>query len=260
MSNGIYGRRTIFVLRPSLLLLASTSFAFTALSQDADSTRSRTVVAGAVTVTNNGIATVPSFTLGKPAAIFDMSVIRNRFSLDPQIKYALDGKPWSFIFWGHYIVADGERFRVIIGAHPGVNFRTTTVSVNQTQKEVIVARRYVAGDIYPSYSVSRYVSVGAYYLYSYGVEGDVAKHNHFLALRSTLSSTLLPGGYFVQVLPQVYYLKVDTSEGYYLYSGLAVGKRNFPLSIGAIVNKVIQTGVPGSEDFLWNLSVTYWIR
>ena len=260
MSNRFNGKRSIFVLRQLLLLFASASLALPALSQGADSTRSRTVVTGLVTVTNNGISTIPSFSLGKPAAIFDVYITRNRFSLDPEVKWALDGKPWSVLFWGHYKLADGERFRVIVGAHPSVSFRTTTVSENQTQKDVMVARRYLAGDIYPNYTVSRYVNVGGYYLYLYGVEHDVVRHTHLLALRSILSTTPIVGGYFVQLYPQVYYLKADADDGYYFYSGLAVGKRNLPVLIGASANKVIQTRVPGGEDFLWNVSLTWVIR
>ena len=260
MSNRFDGRRSILSVRASLLLFASGSLAYPALSQGADSTRSRTVVTGLVTVTNNGISTIPSFSLGKPAAIFDLFVTRNRFSLDPEVKWALDGKPWSFLVWGHFKLADGERFRVIVGAHPGLSFRTTTVTDNQTQKDVIVARRYLAGDIYPNYTVSRYVNVGGYYLYLYGVEHDVVRHTHLLALRSILSSTPLVGGYFVQLFPQVYYLKADHNDGYYFYSGLAFGKRNIPFLIGSSLNKVIQTRVPGGEDFIWNVSLTWVIR
>ena len=260
MSNRFNGRCSIPFILPSLLLFATASLAHPALSQAPDSAGSRTIVTGLVTVTNNGISTIPSFSLGKAAAIFDVYITRNRFSLDPEVKWALDGKPWSFLFWGHFKLADGEKFRVILGAHPSVSFRTTTVSVNQTERDVIVARRFLAGDIYPSYALSRYVNVGGYYLYLYGVEHDVVRHTHLLALRSVLSSTPIVGGYFVQLYPQVYYLKSDAKDGYYFYSGLAVGRRNLPLLIGATANKVIQTDVPGGEDFLWNVSITWVIR
>ena len=260
MSNGIHRRQPISALAPSLLLLASTSLARPAFAQDVDSTGSRTTVSGAVTITNNGISTVPSFTLGKPAAIFDVSVARSGFSLDPQIKYGLNGKPWSFIFWGRYKLVDGEKFRMTIGGHPAVNFRTTTVSINQTQREVLVARRFLAGELYPSYSLSKNANIGAYYLYSRGFEQDVARNTHFISVRSNLSKGLLSDRYFAQLSPQAYYLKADDPDGFYVYSGLTIGRRNSPLSFGAAVNKVVQTRVPGSEDFLWNVSLTYSIR
>lgn len=244
----------------SLLFLASTSLPFPAFSQDVDSTKPKTAVSAAVTVTNNGISTIPSFTLGKPAAIFDVSIARSGFSLDPQIKYGLNGKPWSFIFWGRYRLVDGEQFHMTIGGHPAVNFRTVTVTIDQTQKDVIVARRYLAGELSPNYSLTNRVSVGAYYLYSYGVEPDITKNTHFLALRTNLSSAPVFDRYFVRLVPQVYYLKADANDGTYLNAGLYVGKGNLPLSIGAMVNKVMQTHIPEGDDFLWNVSLSYAIR
>lgn len=242
-----------------LLLFASTSLAHPAFSQDIDSARSRTAVAGSVTLTNKGISTIPSFTLGKPAAIFDVSIARGRLSFEPQFRYGLDGKPWSFLFWGRYKLLDGEKFHMTVGGHPSLNFRATPVTVNETQEEVIVARRYVAGELYPGYSVSKSLSVGAYYLYSYGVEQDVTKHTHFIALRTTLSRPL-SDRYFMRFVPQLYFLKADERDGFYVNSGLALGKRDLPFSIGAMVNRTISTRIPEGEDLIWNVSVTYSLK
>lgn len=252
--------RTVTALRFSLLFLASTSLAQPAFAQDADSARSRTTVAGLVTVTNNGISTIPSFTLGKPAAMFDVFIARSGFSFDPQFRWGLDGKPWSFLFWGRYKLPDRGKFHMTIGGHPALNFRTITVTTGQTQREVIVARRYLAGELYPSYSVAKNVSVGAYYLYSYGVEQDVTKNTHFVALRTTFASVPLSDRYFIRLVPQVYYLKADARDGYYLNSTLTVAKRDFPLSIGSQVNRTIQTTILEGDDLLWNVSVSYSIR
>nr|MBP6073208.1 hypothetical protein [Flavobacterium sp.]MBP6100608.1 hypothetical protein [Flavobacterium sp.] len=61
---------------------------------------------GGITVTNNGISLLPTFTLGKPAAIFDFAVKSKRWSFEPQLRFSLEGKPWSFVFWGRYKVID----------------------------------------------------------------------------------------------------------------------------------------------------------
>ena len=252
-------QRAAPALLRSVLLITFTSLAGPAFSQAVDSTRSRTVVEGLLTVTNKGISTVPSFTLGKPAAILNVSIARSGFAFEPELKYGLDGKPWSFIFWGRYKL-DHDKFHLTIGEHPSVNFKTVTVSINQTQREVIEARRFLAGELYPSYSVSRNVGVGAYYLYSHGFEPDVAKNTHFLALRTTLSNVPRSDGYFVRFVPQLYYLKQDARDGYYGNSALTFGKRDLPLSIGAQVNRTIRTSILGGDDFIWNVSLSYSIK
>lgn len=50
-----------------------------------------------LSVTNNGFSIVPAFTLGDPAAFLDMRMGNKRLSFEPQFRYALEGRPWSFI-------------------------------------------------------------------------------------------------------------------------------------------------------------------
>ncbi len=90
-SKGLYKKAVVFVV---FLLLTHFSF-----SQTIDSTKSIGYFGGAVSVTNNGISLVPTFSLGKPAVIFDMVVGKRKLSFEPQLRFALDGKPWSFLFW-----------------------------------------------------------------------------------------------------------------------------------------------------------------
>lgn len=242
-----------------VLFAAAVSLAQPVLAQNVDSTQSKTIVSGLVTVTNKGISTVPSFTLGKPAAILNVSIARNGFAFEPEFRWGLNGRPWSFLFWGRYNV-DHERFHLIIGGHPSLNFKTTTVTENQVPREVIVARRFLAGELYPSYSVAKNVSFGAYYLYSHGFEPDVAKNTHFIALRTTFASIPLSDHYFARFVPQVYYLKQDARDGYYVNTVLTVGKHEFPLSMGGQINRTIQTDILEGEDFIWNVSLIYSIK
>lgn len=108
--------------------------------------------------------------------------------------------------------------------------------------------------------MSKNASVGTYYLYSYGVEPNVTKHTHFLALRANLSGTQLSDQYYIRVVPQAYYLRTDGRDGFYFNSAMAVGRRKFPVSISAMVNKTIQTRIAEDAAFMWNVSVSYSIN
>lgn len=246
------------VTRSASLLLVLTGLAHPALAQD-DSTAHRAEVSGLLTVSTKGISTIPSFTYGKPAAIADVSIARNGFSFEPQFKFGLDGKPWAFLFWGRYRLLEAEKLRVTVGAHPALNFRPTRVTAGRTSNEIIVARRYLAGELSSSYSLSRSVSVGPYYLYGYGVEQDVAKHTHFVSLRGSMTAPGLPAPYVVHFTPQAYYLKTGTLDGTYLYAGLTVSKGAFPVYVSSVVNQVIRTDIAGAR-FLWNVNLHYAIR
>src|SRR4051812_6824451 len=89
------------IIKKLLLVISFSSLALFSFSQKIDSTKKLNHLGASVSITNNGIAFVPAFSLGKPAVIFDMSAGR-RLSFDPQFRFALDGKPWSFIFSWRY--------------------------------------------------------------------------------------------------------------------------------------------------------------
>ncbi|MBD0332439.1 MAG: hypothetical protein ICV66_07265 [Chitinophagaceae bacterium] len=249
----------ILIKRAFLFFVLSilTHFAF---AQKNDSISYIGHLTSVVSVTTKGISTIPSFTLGKPAVIFDLSIGTRRLSFEPQFRLALEGKPWSFLFWGRYKLLTTNKFQITLGAHPALNFRTQTVQINGVSREVIVARRYLAGELVPNISIAKNISLGTYYLYSRALEKDVARNTHFLGLRGNFSNIQLSNKYFMRLTPQFYYLKTDKPDGFYFTSTLTLVKRNFPFSLSSIINKTIQTDVPGSRDFLWNITLIYFFN
>jgi hypothetical protein len=95
------------------LLLILINFSHFAFSQKADSTKVVSRFGGAVTVTNKGISIVPNLTLGKPAVIFDLSAGKRKLSFEPSLRFALEGKPWSFLFWWCVAIWPGSWLPVI---------------------------------------------------------------------------------------------------------------------------------------------------
>ena len=88
-------------------------FVHLTFSQNTD-TKEASHFGTAVTVTNKGISFIPNLALGKPAIIFDFSVGNERFSFDPQFRFALEGKPWSFLFWFRYKIAESINFSLAL--------------------------------------------------------------------------------------------------------------------------------------------------
>jgi hypothetical protein len=237
-----------------LVLLSITHFA---ISQSAENTQS--VIKhfdGVVTITNNGISFIPSFNLGKPAAIFNLSMGGKKLSFEPEFRFALEGKPWSILFWWRYKLLNTEKFQISLGAHPALSFRTSTFLVDDVSKEYITVNRYVAGEFAPNYSVSKNISVGIYYLYSYCLDVYAARNTNFISGRINFSDIKLSKLYFLKFNPQAYYLKMDDKDGFYFSSSLTLARKSFPLTVSSIINKAIRTGIP-SKDFLWNVSLIY---
>lgn len=242
--------------RYSFLFFVLLSYPVIAFSQKADSTKVTSNFGGAVTVINNGISFIPTFSLGKPAAIFDMSVGR-RLTFEPQFRFALEGKPWSFIFWWRYKLLKTNKFGVTIGAHPAILFKTITETTNEVSQEILRAQRNVAAEISPNYFITKNISIGMYYLYGYCLENFSIKNTHFLTLNTNFSNIRLAYQYYMKFTPQVYYLNTDKQDGFYFTSALTLANRKIPLSVTTVINKVIRTNITGGKDFVWNVSLTY---
>jgi hypothetical protein len=240
-----------FILVLTLLGLHQYSFA-----QTTDNKVIANNFGGAVNVTNNGISFIPTFSLGKPAVIFDM-VVGRKLSFEPQFRFSLEGKPWSFLFWWRYKVLRTEKFFFNTGAHLGLAYKTIDVSVNGETKDVQTVNRYLAGELSPNYLLTKNISIGMYYLYSRGIDPDATRNTHFLTLNANFSELKLSGQYFVKFVPQVYYLRMNQYDGYYFTSSLTLAKRKSPFSISGMFNKIIQTDISASKNFVWNASLVY---
>jgi len=237
-----------------LILINLSHFLF---SQKSDSTKVPGHFGGAVTITNKGISIVPNLTLGKPAVIFDLSMGKRKLSFEPSLRFALEGKPWSFLFWWRYKLINTDKFHLNIGAHPALSFKTYSFLVDEVSEEHVVVRRYLAGEFAPSYFVNKNISIGMYYLYSRGIEEELTRNTNLISLRGSFSNIRLSDQFYTGFNPQVYYLNMDDIDGFYFNSTLTLAKRNFPFSVSAMVNEPIKTNITSGNEFLWNVSLIY---
>jgi len=210
---------------------------------------------GGITVTNKGISTIPSSTLGKAATIFNFSFRKDKLSFDPELRFDMeDVKPWSFIFWWRYRLIENEKWRLSVGVNPGLSFKNYNIIKNGETEKVLAVERVPTGDFAPTYLISDKVSTGLYYMYSYRLEGTI-RHTHFLAWRTNISK-LMVNDFEFRFSPQLYYLRVDDRDGIYASSGVAVNKPKLPFTLSAQFNKKIDSDISGN-DFIWNVSLTY---
>ena len=238
------------------LLLMLCTFSYCTNAQEFGIEKKTTYFGGAVTATNNGISLLPTFTLGKPAAIFDMKVGR-KLTFEPQFRFAMEGKPWSFVFWWRYKIVDNEKFRMRAGAHPAILFKTTTITSNGTTSEVTEALRYVAAEIAPDYYLTKNISIGLYYLHGYGLQDTGIKNSDFFTINGNFSHINLAKDYYLKFNPQFYYLLMDDQDGFYFTATATLAKENFPLTVQSIINQPIETEIVGGTDFVWNVSLVY---
>lgn len=210
-----------------------------------------------LSVTNNGFSIIPAFTLGEPAAFLDMRMGNKRMSFEPQFRYALEGRPWSFVFIYRYKAIIKPKFQLTFGGHlPGLNFITRPVTVNGIDENLSITRRFLAAEIIPTYYIKNNLSIGLYYLRGFAFQKHGPQDTNFLSLQGNFTKIKLVGKTYFSFNPQVFYLKVDADDGFYVNATTTFGVRDFPITISSIVNKAIESEI-AAKDFDWNVSLIY---
>jgi hypothetical protein len=241
------------------LLFLATALIFTmnAVAQTADTTKAKTLsFSGAATITSKGLSTFPNLTLGKPAAILDFSMGGNKFRFEPVFRFALEGKPWTFIFWCRYELINYKKFQLKLGAHPAYSFKTITVIQNGNTKDILRAQQFFAGEVAPVFKVGKNINLGPYYIHAWGLEKDITQNSDFIAFRVNFSNINITDKLFMKWVIQPYYLKLDSEDGFYVNSTLSLARHHFPFSISSTINQTFQSTIPG-DDFLMNVNLTY---
>lgn len=239
-----------------LLLLLLTVVNIGANAQDSSS--KPYVIAGNFGITNNGISIIPTFSLKQPAFNFTNSLSRGgRFSIDPDVRLTFDGRKGGAMLWFRYKLIDQKKFHFTVGAHPAFNFALKSVTENGKSWNITQARRFVATELAPRYSVNDHISLGAYYLHGNGLQTDGPISTHFVNFISSFSGIKIGANHIVSFSPQVYYLQIDREDGFYLTGNVVLASKKSPFALMYLYNKEIRTNITGSKNLDWNLTLMY---
>jgi hypothetical protein len=242
--------------KQKLLIVAFLFIGFTAISQKPDSIKVREALKATanININNNGISLFPNLSFGKPAVIITGSVGKKNIYFEPELRWGLDGKPWSYIFWFRYKYRKSPKFGVNLGAHPSYIIRESTVTINGNLENRYVAQRYFAAEIVPTYYFSRSFALGFQYLHSIGLDSYATQKSDFVAIQPKFPQVNVSKNYYLSFYPQFFYLRLDDKNGTYISESLSLSKNNFPLSISSIFTYKLKSTIPG-DDFVWNVGV-----
>lgn len=240
-----------------LTLLISVIFQIS-FAQNTDSTAKIINFRGVASVTNNGFSFIPAFSLGKPAAIFNLNINGGkRFSFEPEFRFALkDGRPWSFIFIWRYKIINQKRFQASVGTHlPAVPFRVLAYETTPEVKNTLAVSRVIPVEFTPNFIINKNNSVSLFCLYAKGVSDDATNHTALISLRA-ITNILLNKNLSFRINPQLFYLKLDAKDGYYFASNFTISSKKTPFYLSSTINKPLKTDIAG-KSFDWNVSLGY---
>lgn len=215
------------------------------------------IVNGAITVVNNGISLVPIFSIGKPAVIFDIGIKKNRFMFEPFLGFAVqEAKPWLFAFWTRYKLIQKEKFKCNVGLNPAFIFSTQNLTdAAGVTKEFVTTSRFFVLELSPNYYIAKNISFGLYATHGLGFS-TTAKVVDYVGVNANFSHINLTNKIFLKAVPQIFYIKINSADGFFATSNFVFSKEGIPFSLTSIVNKKIKSEI-ASDDFVWNVGVKY---
>jgi hypothetical protein len=246
-------------MRVLFCLLLLFIFTLSYSGESADSLKTKLEASCTVSVNSNGIASIPAFSLGKPAVIASVTLAKNRFSYDPQLAYGLNFKAWFIDSWLHYKLIDRPHFEF----RPGFNFSTFFSDYN-SQGETFLpnptirqAQRYFTIEFTGIYKFSSNSSLTLGYWNDRGQDKGTLL-GHFFNLIGERSDMKLGKSVLFTVDLQIFYIDYQgNNDGLFLSPKISASIRNVPFSIFFQPIQALESNISPFPGFRWNLGMAY---
>jgi hypothetical protein len=227
--------------------------------ENADSSKTKLDAGATVSLNSNGIASIPAFSLGKPAIIASVTLQKNRFSYDPQLAYGLNFKGWFIDSWLHYKLIDRPHFEF----RPGFNFSTFFSDFKGHDETIIQdvtirqAQRYFTIELTGIYKFSSKSSMTVGYWNDRGQEKGTLI-GHFFNLVGERSDIRIGKNVFLTADMQVFYIDYKGhNDGLFLSPKISATLRNVPFSLFFQPIQALYSNISPFPGFRWNLGLAY---
>lgn len=209
-----------------------------------------------IQITNNGVSLFPNLMLGKPATIINLTVGKKYIFFEPELRWRLNGEPWSYIFWLRYRPKRTEHFSWHVGAHPSYVIRSGQVVLNGKTENRWVSQRYLASEVVPVWHYSTKFSLGVHLLASKSLDSYGIQKSTYLALQPRFPKIGISKNYYLGFFPQLFHLKLDEKNGVYYSQMLSLNREKMPIYFSSIFTYKLKSNIAG-DDVVWNLGLNY---
>lgn len=240
-------------MKISFCLVFFSIFTVSYSNEKADSSKAKLKANGTISLNSNGIASIPAFSLDKPAIIAAITLAKNRFSYEPQLAYSLDLRPWIIDNWLHYKLVDKPAFEF----RTGVDI-STFFSEYKVQDEVIwQGQRYFAIELTGVYKISPNSSLSFTYLNDRGQDQGTLI-GHFFNLVGERSEINIGKNVLLSATLQLFYINYEgNNDGLFISPKISSSVRNVPFSVFFQATQALDSNISPFPGFRWNLGLSY---
>ena len=222
--------------------------------EQADSSRTKLKAGANVSLNSNGIASIPAFSLEKPAIIAALALTKGRFSYEPVLAYGLDLKPWFIDNWLQYNIIN----RPVFVLRTGFNISTFFSELKLHEDTAILqGQRYFALALTGIYKITPNTSLTVAYWNDRGQEPGTIK-GHFFNLVGERSDINIGKHFLFAIALQLFYINYDgNNDGLFVSPRIAGSVRNVPFSLFFQGIQAIQSNIEPFPGFNWNVGLAY---
>jgi len=235
----------------SLLLIFIFTISFS--QETADGSKTKLKAEANVSLNSNGVASIPAFSLGKPAVISSVSLTKNRFSYDPVLAYGLNLKPWFIDNWLHYRIIRKPAFEL----RTGVNFSTFFTDYKMPDETILRGDRYFAVEVAATYNFRSNTSLTLMYWNDNGIEPGTIS-GHFIDLVGEKRDIKLGKSVLMSANVQLFIITYDgNNDGLFVSPKISFALRDIPFALFWQGTQDLTSNIIPDPGFQWNIGLAY---
>jgi len=202
---------------------------------------------------SNGIAPIPAFSLGKPAAMASANLTKGRFSYDPVLAYSLDARPWFIDNWFRYILVAQPTFEL----RTGVNISTFFSRVTADGDEMLKGERYFAFAVTGTYKLSPASTLTVDYWSDNGQDKGSLR-GHFIDLVYDRSVMRLAENVLLSVNLMLFYINYDgDNDGLFVSPTITLSMKEGTFALFFQGSQAIRSNIEPWPGFRWNVGISH---
>jgi hypothetical protein len=240
-------------MRISLIIIFLSIFTIAYTQQKTDSLKAKLKTTATVSLNSNGIASIPAFSLGKPAIIASLSLVKNRFSYDPTLSYGLDLRPWVIDNWLHYLIIKKPLFELTAGFDASSFGSRHVYSEGSAWEE----QRYFTFSISGVYKTTPNSTITLAYWNDRGQEKESLLGNYF-DLEGSRSNFRIGKSVLLSAALQIFYIDyTGLNDGLFISPKISTSVKGQPYSIFLQAIQALESNISPFPGFRWNIGVGY---
>lgn len=246
--------RTLSSIRISFCVIFLFILTLSFSQEKTDSLRTKLKASATVSLNSNGIASIPAFSLDKPAIIASVSLAKNRFSYDPTLAYGFNLKPWFIDNWLHYKIVRKPSFELTTGFNISSFFSESEL---QEDESILKGERYFAFAFTGVYKISPNTSLSLAYWNDRGQEKGSLK-GHFISITGERSDINIGQNVLLSAAFQLFYINYDgNNDGLFISPKISSLIRDVPCAIFFQATQALSSNISPFPGFRWNLGLAY---